>query len=103
MLSAGAIVTLAMIMMGIEKADEDAYQQWLINSDANFLRALSVLCRLYNDVQSNEDDELSGITCYMKECAVSREEVIEGLQERIRVEWKELNEGYMVRPKLVAS
>ncbi|XVF70537.1 hypothetical protein PTKIN_Ptkin11bG0169400 [Pterospermum kingtungense] len=104
--SIGTMVTMAIIMMGMEEADEDAYQ-WLIKFDAKILRAMSILSRLYNDIQSNEDEEkrggqLSGISCYMKEYGVSKKEAIEVLQERIKDGWKDLNEGFMERPMPVA-
>lgn len=51
--SIGTVLTMAIMMMGMEEADEDAYQ-WLINFDAKILRAMCILTRLYNDVQSNE-------------------------------------------------
>ncbi|XWS28559.1 hypothetical protein CRYUN_Cryun25bG0080500 [Craigia yunnanensis] len=104
--SIGAILSLALLMVEMEEADENEYQ-WLINCDDKILRATSVLNRLYNDIQSYEDEEkrgipLSGIACYMKEYGVSKKEAIEGLQERIRFGWKDLNEGFLVRPTPVA-
>ncbi|XVF19703.1 hypothetical protein REPUB_Repub11eG0133500 [Reevesia pubescens] len=104
--SVGAILCLTLLMTGMEEADEETYQ-WLIKCDAKILRTTGILSRLYNDSKSNEDEEkrggqLSGITCYMKEYGVSKKEVIEGYKERIRVGWKDLNEGFMVTPTSVA-
>ncbi|XVF70538.1 hypothetical protein PTKIN_Ptkin11bG0169500 [Pterospermum kingtungense] len=104
--SIGTMVTMAIIMMGMEEADEDAYQ-WLIKFDAKILRAMSTLSRLYNDIQSNEDEEKrggqpSGISCYMKEYGVSKKKAIEVFQERIKDGWKDLNEGFMERPMPIA-
>ncbi|KAK8683204.1 hypothetical protein V6N13_039270 [Hibiscus sabdariffa] len=106
--SIGAITTVALHMMGMREADEDAYR-WLLNCDATILRAMCLLSRLYNDMQSNEvvefskDEEgrggqISGITCYMKEHGVSKEEAVEGFRERIKVLWKDVNEGFMETP-----
>ncbi|XVF46927.1 hypothetical protein PTKIN_Ptkin03bG0067500 [Pterospermum kingtungense] len=102
MWSIETVTALALLMMGMEEADKDAFQ-WLVNFDAKILRDMSVLGRLYNDSQSNEDEEkrsgqISGTACYMKEYGVSKKEAIEGYQERIRNAWKDLNEGFMVRP-----
>ncbi|KAK8683208.1 hypothetical protein V6N13_039274 [Hibiscus sabdariffa] len=51
--SIGAIPTLAILMMGMREADEEAYR-WLLDCDATILRAMCVMCRVYNDMQSNE-------------------------------------------------
>ncbi|XVE79238.1 hypothetical protein DITRI_Ditri14bG0041900 [Diplodiscus trichospermus] len=106
MWSIGAMITLALLMMGMEEADEDAYK-WLIKCDDKLLRAMCIISRLYNDLQSSEDEgkrgQLSGITCYMKEYGVSKKKAIEGYQKRIRDAWKDLNEGFMARPTPVKS
>ncbi|KAK8707369.1 hypothetical protein V6N13_058430 [Hibiscus sabdariffa] len=99
---------MALHTMGMQEADEDAYR-WLLNCDSTILRAMCVLSRLYNDMQSNEvveflkDEEgrggqISGITCYMKEHGVSKEEAVEGFRERIKLLWKDMNEGFMEMP-----
>ncbi|KAK8683200.1 hypothetical protein V6N13_039266 [Hibiscus sabdariffa] len=103
--SIGVNTTLAVLMMGMREADEDAYR-WLLNCDATILRAVSLQSRHYNDMQSNEDEEgrggqISGITCYMKEYGVSKEEAIEGFRERIKAAWKDINEGFMETPKSI--
>ncbi|KAL4297222.1 hypothetical protein GQ457_12G026130 [Hibiscus cannabinus] len=100
--SIGTIATVTLLMMGMREADEDAYR-WLLNCDTTILRAMCELSRLYNDMQSNEDEEgrggqISGITCYMKEYGVSKEEAVEGFRERIKVLWKDMNEGFMEAP-----
>ncbi|KAL4296903.1 hypothetical protein GQ457_12G026080 [Hibiscus cannabinus] len=100
--SIGVNTTLAVLMMGMREADEDAYR-WLLNCDATILRAVSLQSRHYNDMQSNEDEEgrggqISGITCYMKEYGVSKEEAMEGFRERIKAAWKDINEGFMETP-----
>ncbi|GMI96279.1 terpene synthase 21 [Hibiscus trionum] len=110
LLSIGAIPTLAILMMGMREADEDAYR-WLLNCDATatIVRAMCVMCRVYNDMRSNEDEEerggqLSGITCYRKEYGVSKKEAVEGFCERIKVAWKDMNEGFMeMKPMPVAK
>ncbi|KAK9029432.1 hypothetical protein V6N11_026549 [Hibiscus sabdariffa] len=103
--SIGAIPTLAILMMGMREADEEAYR-WLLDCDATILRAMCVMCRVYNDMQSNEDEEerggqISGITCYMKEHGVSKKEAVEGFCERIKVAWKDMNEGFMETPMAI--
>ncbi|GMJ07086.1 terpene synthase 21 [Hibiscus trionum] len=100
--SIAVITTLAVLMMGMPEADEDAYR-WLLNFDATILKAVSVQSRLFNDMQSNEDEEgrggqISGITCYMKEYGVSKKEAVEGFCERIQAAWKDINEGFMETP-----
>ncbi|KAK8479393.1 hypothetical protein V6N13_039268 [Hibiscus sabdariffa] len=51
--SSGFIVTMALLMSGMEEVEEASYQ-WLMNIDAEFLRAPCVIIRLYNDIGSNE-------------------------------------------------
>ncbi|XVF70539.1 hypothetical protein PTKIN_Ptkin11bG0169600 [Pterospermum kingtungense] len=87
--SIGTMITMALVMMGMEEAEEDAYK-WLIKFDAKILRAKSTLSRLYNDIQSNE------------EYGVSKKEAIDVFKERIKDGWKDLNEGVMERPMPVA-
>ncbi|XWS20737.1 hypothetical protein CRYUN_Cryun31cG0128200 [Craigia yunnanensis] len=96
--SSAAIVSVSQGLIGIEEADENAYQ-WLINSDNKIHKALNIHARLYDDIMTNEDEEKRGLVCgtnsYMKHYGVTRKEAIEAYQERIEDAWKELNEGYL--------
>ncbi|XVF46928.1 hypothetical protein PTKIN_Ptkin03bG0067600 [Pterospermum kingtungense] len=82
MWSIGTVTTLALLMMGMEEAEKDAFQ-WLD--------------------EEKRGGQISGIACYMKEYGVSKKEAMEGYQERIRNAWKDLNEGFMVRPSNCVS
>ncbi|XWS20740.1 hypothetical protein CRYUN_Cryun31cG0128700 [Craigia yunnanensis] len=96
--SSAAIVSVSLALIGMEEADENAYQ-WLINNDNKIHKALNILTRLYDDIMTNEDEEKRGLVCgtncYMKQYGVTRKEAIEAYQERIEDAWKELNEGYL--------
>ncbi|GMI97434.1 Terpene Synthase 9 [Hibiscus trionum] len=77
MRSSAVILTLALLML----PDFDEY-----------------LGRLYNDVQSYEDEvkrrgQLSVVACYMKEYGVSEKEAVEYFRRRIRAAWKDMKKG----------
>ncbi|PPS00630.1 hypothetical protein GOBAR_AA20042 [Gossypium barbadense] len=94
--SSAAIVSVCQALIGMEEADETAYQ-WLINTDNKLHKALNIIARLYDDIQTNEDEEkrglVSGTSCYMKQYGVTRQEAVEAFREMIEVAWKDMNEG----------
>ncbi|OMO89083.1 hypothetical protein COLO4_19953 [Corchorus olitorius] len=95
---------MALCMIGIEEADETVYE-WLINPDNKILRACSLLCRLYDDMQTDWQEkrgQFSGRDFYMKQYGVSKEEAIEAYKGLIEEAWKDLNEAWM-RPWPVAK
>ena len=51
--SSAAIVSVSQALIGMEEADEKAYQ-WLINSDNKIHKALNIFARLYGDIMTNE-------------------------------------------------
>ncbi|TYI59040.1 hypothetical protein E1A91_D10G005500v1 [Gossypium mustelinum] len=94
--SSAAIVAVCQAFIGMEEADETAYQ-WLINTDNKVHKALNIISRLYDDIATNEDEEKRGLvcgtSCYMKQYGVTRQEAVEAYREMIEVAWKDMNEA----------
>ncbi|XP_017648390.2 vetispiradiene synthase 2-like [Gossypium arboreum] len=94
--SSAAIVSVCQAFIGMEEADEIAYQ-WLINTDNKVHKALNIIARLYDDLATNEDEEKRGLvcgtSCYMKQYGVTRKEAVEAYSEMIEVAWKDMNEA----------
>ncbi|KAB2060275.1 hypothetical protein ES319_A10G005600v1 [Gossypium barbadense] len=94
--SSAAIVSVCQAFIGMEEADETAYQ-WLINTDNKVHKALNIIARLYDDLATNEDEEKRGLvcgtSCYMKQYGVTRKEAVEAYSEMIEVAWKDMNEA----------
>ncbi|KAF7822839.1 (-)-germacrene D synthase-like isoform X2 [Senna tora] len=76
-------------------ANEEAFQ-WVAN-DPKIIRASTLICRLMDDVVSNELEQKRGhiasaIECYMKKHGVTKEETIEELKREVISGWKDINE-----------
>ncbi|KAK8473951.1 hypothetical protein V6N11_008386 [Hibiscus sabdariffa] len=95
-ISAGGNSTMAQVLIGMEEADEKAYQ-CLINTDNIIYKAINLMCRLYNDIATNEREEkrgaVTGTMCYMKQYGVSREEATGAFKDTIEAAFKDLKQG----------
>ncbi|KAG8658102.1 hypothetical protein MANES_03G120848v8 [Manihot esculenta] len=70
--------------------------EWVSN-DPNMVMALSLLCRLMNDIVSHKLEQErehvpSSVECYMKQRGVSEEDTVKLFREEIRNAWKVINE-----------
>ncbi|KAK2378029.1 putative terpene synthase [Trifolium repens] len=88
------VTTTCCIGMG-DIATKDIFK-W-ISSEPKALNVAFVICRLMDDLASNEfeqkrDHISSFLECYMKKYNVSREAAIEEGRKRIANAWKDLNE-----------
>ncbi|KAK8599381.1 hypothetical protein V6N13_077307 [Hibiscus sabdariffa] len=95
-ISAGGNSTMAQVLIGMEEADEKAYQ-CLINTDNIIYKAINLMCRLYNDIATNEREEkrgaVTGTMCYMKQYGVSREEATGAFKDTIEAAFKDLKQA----------
>ncbi|XP_027355363.1 probable terpene synthase 2 [Abrus precatorius] len=96
------LTTTSYIGMG-ETATEDIFK-WVTNGP-KIVNASSVVCRLMDDIVSNEFEQKRGhvssfLECYMKQCGVSREVAINECQKKIANAWKDINEEFL-RPTTV--
>nr|QHU78612.1 monoterpene synthase [Albizia julibrissin] len=76
-------------------AKEEAFQ-WLA-SGPKIVRASQIICRLMDDIVSNEIEQKRGhvasaIECYMKQHGVQRENAIEEFKRQVISAWKDINE-----------
>ncbi|GMJ06426.1 sesterterpene synthase 2, terpene synthase 19 [Hibiscus trionum] len=96
MKSAGGNLNMAHALIGMGVADEKAYQ-CLINTDNMIYKAINLLCRLYNDIATNEREEkrgaVTGTMCYMKQYGVTRQEATEAFKDMIEAAFKDMNRG----------
>ncbi|KAK7257295.1 hypothetical protein RIF29_31165 [Crotalaria pallida] len=88
------LTTTSYIGMG-DIATEDIFK-WVTN-EPKIVKASSVVCRLMDDIVSNEfeqkrDHVASFLECYMKQYGVSREDAINECRKRITNAWKDINE-----------
>ncbi|XP_061375423.1 probable terpene synthase 2 [Gastrolobium bilobum] len=79
-------------------ATEEAFK-WLTN-DPKIVTASEVICRLMNDVVSNEielkrGNDVSSIECYMRQHGVTKQDAIEELNRRVTSAWKDINEEFL--------
>ncbi|KAK8493666.1 hypothetical protein V6N12_000651 [Hibiscus sabdariffa] len=97
-ISAGGNSTMAYVLMVMEEADEKAYQ-CLINTDNIIYKAINLMCRIYNDIATNEREEkrgaVTGTICYMKQYDVTREEATEAFKDIIEAAFKDLKQGFL--------
>ncbi|KAF7822835.1 (-)-germacrene D synthase-like [Senna tora] len=95
-ISCGYFMLTATSFIGMGSiANEEAFQ-WLAN-DPKIIRASALICRLMDDVVSNELEQKRGhvasaIECYMKKHGVTKEETIEELKREVISGWKDINE-----------
>ncbi|KAK5791931.1 hypothetical protein PVK06_033044 [Gossypium arboreum] len=96
MTSSAGLVSVCQALIGMEEADETAYQ-WLINTDNKLHKTVNKIARLYDDLSTNEAEEKRGLvcgtSCYMKQYGVTRQEAVEAYREMIEVAWKDMNEA----------
>ncbi|KAG4123899.1 hypothetical protein ERO13_D10G005266v2 [Gossypium hirsutum] len=96
MKSSAGLVSVCQALIGMEEADEIAYQ-WLIKTDNKLQKTVNKIGRLYDDLSTNEAEEKRGLvcgtSCYMKQYGVTRQEAVEAYREMIEVAWKDMNEG----------
>ncbi|TYI59044.1 hypothetical protein E1A91_D10G005800v1 [Gossypium mustelinum] len=96
MTSSAGLVSVCQALIGMEEADEIAYQ-WLIKTDNKLQKTVNKIGRLYDDLSTNEAEEKRGLvcgtSCYMKQYGVTRQEAVEAYREMIEVAWKDMNEG----------
>ncbi|KAK7312910.1 hypothetical protein VNO77_37152 [Canavalia gladiata] len=88
------LITTSYIGMG-NTITEDIFK-WVTN-EPKIVKAASVLCRLMDDIVSNEFEQKRGhvcsfLECYMKEYGVSRDAAIDECRKRITLAWKDINE-----------
>ncbi|XVF78077.1 hypothetical protein PTKIN_Ptkin14bG0099500 [Pterospermum kingtungense] len=93
------LVAMTQIMIGMEESNKNAYE-WAINNDNKFPKALQVSSRLYNDIVTNEVEEMWGFTAtasiiYMKQYNVSRKEAVKAFKAKISAALEDINEGCM--------
>ncbi|KAF2285870.1 hypothetical protein GH714_008558 [Hevea brasiliensis] len=91
------VTTTSFLSMG-KIATTDAFE-WVSN-DPKIIRALSLLCRLMNDIVSHEFEQNrehapSSVECYMKQHGVSEEETVKLFREEIANAWKDINEEWL--------
>ncbi|KAK7312909.1 hypothetical protein VNO77_37150 [Canavalia gladiata] len=96
------LITTSYIGMG-NTITEDIFK-WVTN-EPKIVKAASVLCRLMDDIVSNEFEQKRGhvcsfLECYMKEYGVSRDAAIDECRKRITLAWKDINEECL-RPNIV--
>ncbi|GMI90077.1 terpene synthase 18, sesterterpene synthase 1 [Hibiscus trionum] len=94
--SSGGTVTMAQVLVGMEEADGDVYR-CLINTDNMIIKALNSLSRLYDDINTNEE-EVKTWACLWNYLL---HEATEAYRERIEVAWKDLREGCLKPPTSV--
>nr|WNV55396.1 (-)-cyperene synthase [Artabotrys hexapetalus] len=87
------ITTMSLLGMG-KVATKEAFE-WTI-SLPNAVRQCSMICRLVNDIMSNQSEQervhvASAVQCCMKEFSTTYEEACKILQEKIARAWKDLN------------
>ncbi|XP_015965435.1 probable terpene synthase 2 [Arachis duranensis] len=89
------LLTTASYIEMEEGATQDIFK-W-VASEPKIVKASSIICRIMDDIVSNEFEQERGhvvsvLECYMKEHGVSREEAIQESQKRVTDAWKDINE-----------
>ncbi|KAK2376551.1 putative terpene synthase [Trifolium repens] len=89
------LVTLTCYIGMGDIAVEDIFN-WISN-EPKIVNAANVLCRLMDDIVSNEFEQKRGhvssfVECYMKQYEISREAAVQEGQRRIVDAWKDINE-----------
>ncbi|XP_061353566.1 (-)-germacrene D synthase-like isoform X2 [Gastrolobium bilobum] len=88
------LIATAFIGMG-DIATEKAFQ-WLTN-DPKIVNASKIICRLMDDIVSNEFEQKRGhvasaLECYMKQHGVTIQDAIDELYRQVTSAWKDINE-----------
>ncbi|MED6124418.1 hypothetical protein PIB30_058717 [Stylosanthes scabra] len=87
------LITISFIGMG-DMATEDIFK-W-VTSKPKMVRASAIMCRIMDDIVSNEFEQkrehvASILECYIKEFDVSKEEAIQEMRKRVTYAWKDMN------------
>ncbi|KAL1363089.1 hypothetical protein HN51_011290 [Arachis hypogaea] len=96
------LTTTCFIGMG-DMATEDVFK-WVTN-EPKIVTASAIVCRLMDDIVSNEFEQKRGhvasfLECYMKEYDVSREEAIKEAEKRVSDAWKDIHEECLMPTKV---
>ncbi|KAL4328071.1 hypothetical protein AHAS_Ahas13G0163400 [Arachis hypogaea] len=96
------LTTTCFIGMG-DMASEDVFK-WVTN-EPKIVTASAIVCRLMDDIVSNEFEQKRGhvasfLECYMKEYDVSREEAIKEAEKRVSDAWKDIHEECLMPTKV---
>ncbi|KAK2434604.1 putative terpene synthase [Trifolium repens] len=88
------LTTASFIGMGCIATEE--IFQWITNNP-KIVHAAAIICRLMDDIVSNEFEQKRGhsasaIECYIKQHDVSREDAINELLRQVTNAWKDINE-----------
>ncbi|KAB1215220.1 (-)-germacrene D synthase [Morella rubra] len=103
--SSGYLILTTVTFAGMgEIASKEAFD-WLFKHP-KILKGAQVICRLMDDIVSNEMEQkrahiASIIECYMKQHGVSKQEAIEEFQKQLASAWKDINEDFL-KPTQVA-
>ncbi|CAI8617516.1 unnamed protein product [Vicia faba] len=84
-------------------ATEEVFK-WLTNNP-KIVNASSIICRIMNDIVSNEFEQKRGhgassIECYMSQHGVTREDAINELSRQVTNAWKDINEELLDSTKV---
>ncbi|KAK9155486.1 hypothetical protein Sjap_002966 [Stephania japonica] len=101
LISAGYYSLTTTSFVGMGKMVSEEVFEWAM-SEANFVRASAIICRLMNDVVSRKFEQerghvASAMECYMNQYGLPEEEVEAELNKQVEEAWKELNKG-LLRP-----
>ncbi|KAK7257303.1 hypothetical protein RIF29_31175 [Crotalaria pallida] len=90
----GLLTAIAFVGMG-SIATENVFQ-WLANKP-KIVTASTIICRLMDDIVSNEFEQerghvASALECYMKQYGVTKQDTIDEFQIQVISAWKDINE-----------
>ncbi|XP_019052154.1 PREDICTED: probable terpene synthase 2 [Nelumbo nucifera] len=96
------MLTLTSFVFMGEVATKEAFD--FVSSTPKIVKNSSLICRLMDDIMSNEFEQkrehvCSAIECYMKQYGTSRQEAIDELRKVATNAWKEMNEE-LLQPAL---
>ncbi|KAK7312995.1 hypothetical protein VNO77_37308 [Canavalia gladiata] len=91
------VTTMAFVGMGCI-VTENSFQ-WLTNGP-KIIDAATKICRLMDDIVSNEFEQKRGhvasaLECYMKQHGVTKQEAIDELYKQVTSAWKDINKEYL--------
>ncbi|KAG8370746.1 hypothetical protein BUALT_Bualt13G0015600 [Buddleja alternifolia] len=80
---------------------------WVLTQPAPIIAA-STICRLKDDIVGHEFDRerehiASAVELYTEEHNVSKEEAVDEFNNRIEAAWKDINEGFLIKPTLIPA
>ncbi|TYG96186.1 hypothetical protein ES288_A11G328500v1 [Gossypium darwinii] len=85
--------------VGMEESITKETFNWAFN-DPKIIRALSIFCRLMNDIVGHKVEQERGhvssaVECYKKQYGVSMQEAYDELYKQINNAWKDINEEFL--------